>query len=634
MIEVKGTRTATKTNDPAAKYILKDDITKSRMPHAIGIFLTGAAIYLKTMLGKKEPEGFAGEDAPAALPQEDEQPLKKGGSLVPLEFPEREMAFSDDDDTQESAKPEQEAFRFSASNVVSLFAAPETPEPVFGNIDQDYFPDPDAWPEPPAPGPVAGDEGDEDDAPVADDEEDEDESDDDSDLERNRAPGATRPVYLFDVVGCAAILIAFSDLLEHASDPDGDALVVSDVRVSAGTVEVVEGGILYHPADDALGPVQMTYKISDGEFAFEQTAHFEVLPEEIVGTDGADALLGSVCADEILGLAGDDNIDGREGNDIIYGGDGDDHIVGGAGDDTIYGGAGDDIIFGMEGDDTISGGTGNDTVSGGLGDDIIFAGEGDDHATGGEGRDIIFGGDGEDTLLGDAGDDVIDGGSGADMIDGGSGSDVLMDGAGRDVVMAGSGDDVVLAAADADGDSYDGGEDFDVLDYAAATKALEIDLAAGTVRSEGAEEDSFVGFEAVSGGQGDDLFKMDAAVRTVSGGGGNNTFEFCDDDDDDGPGDQSHGFGEFRILDFHPGDKVKKEKYVIFEKSDDDDGDLYSSMNGSDADDIPQLARVRFRHERDEDRDEEKTVVEFDWDRDGEMTVYLDGRHELIVVEL
>jgi len=632
MIEVKGTRTATKTNDPAAKYVLSGDMTKTRTPHVIGLFLTGAALYLKSLLGRREPEEFVDEERPAGVSEEDEQPLAQKGSLIPLEFPEREVGFTKVAQMAEVERSEPAVFRFSAPNVVSLFAPDDTPQPVFGDIDQDYFPDPDAWPEPPTPSPSAGDEG-ADGAPLVEDEDQAEEEEEAGDLERNRGPGVSRPVYLFDVIGCAAVLIAFSDLLAHASDPDGDALSVVDVTVSSGSIELVEGGILYHADANALGPVQVHYQITDGEFEYQQVAHFEVQPEEIVGTHGDDALLGTLCADEILALDGDDNIDGRDGNDIIYGGAGDDHIVGGAGDDTIHGGPGDDMIFGMEGDDIVFGGDGNDTIDGGAGDDVIFADEGDDWASGGAGRDIIFGGAGADQLSGDAGDDVIDGGDGADVLSGGAGADTVRDGAGRDHVMAGAGDDVVVAKDDGDDDIFDGGDDFDVLDYAAANQALEIDLAAGTVSGAQSGTDSFTGFEAVSGGQGDDLFKMDAAVRTVTGGGGDNTFQFCDHDDD--AHDGARGVGEFRILDFHPGDKIKKAKFEIFETFEKDDhGDLFGQMNGADDDDLPQVAKVRFRHERDEDQDEEKTVVEFDWDSEDGMVVYLIGHHDLVVVEL
>ncbi len=52
---------------------------------------------------------------------------------------------------------------------------------------------------------------------------------------------------LNDVFGCAAILITLADLLRNASDPDGDALSVTNVRVSSGTLTPTDGGWMFQP---------------------------------------------------------------------------------------------------------------------------------------------------------------------------------------------------------------------------------------------------------------------------------------------------------------------------------------------------------------------------------------------------
>ncbi|SNS14734.1 Hint domain-containing protein [Antarctobacter heliothermus] len=91
------------------------------------------------------------------------------------------------------------------------------------------------------------------------------------------------------------------------------------------------------------------------------------------------------------------------GNDSVVGSAGAEHIIGNYGDDTILGGGGNDTIFSGFDDDSVSGGTGNDslltssgadTVEGGAGDDIIDVGAGD-----GE-QDVVVLADG-------SGDDVI-----------------------------------------------------------------------------------------------------------------------------------------------------------------------------------------------------------------------------------
>ena len=80
-----------------------------------------------------------------------------------------------------------------------------------------------------------------------------------------------------------------------------------------------------------------------------------------------------------------------------------------------------------------------------------------------------------DVLVGNGLDNVLNGAAGDDTLDGGAGDDTLLDGDGRDIVMAGAGNDTVVAGQgsynadpgsdDGQGDSYDGGAGFDVLDY-------------------------------------------------------------------------------------------------------------------------------------------------------------------------
>lgn len=103
------------------------------------------------------------------------------------------------------------------------------------------------------------------------------------------------------------------------------------------------------------------------------------------------------------GLMSDDNA-----ADILNGGDGNDHL---------YGYGGDDVLSGDNNDDLLFGGEGNDTLNGGSNDDALFGQNGDDILNGGAGADFIYGGAGADTIILDAGNDVIDGGAGIDVID-------------------------------------------------------------------------------------------------------------------------------------------------------------------------------------------------------------------------
>lgn len=199
----------------------------------------------------------------------------------------------------------------------------------------------------------------------------------------------------------------------------------------------------------------------------------------IIGTSGADALLGNVADDLLRGGQGDDRLDGGAGNDALNGGSGNDTYVFGFGSglDTIRE-TGDGIAdLGL---DTIAFGPGvrpedvlrRDTANG---IEFVFAngvdqlnvdqavlngrieravfedgtvwnlvtspvgewvGTGGSDAMWGSFHDDVFsGGDGNDTLAGGLGDDVMRGGAGADFLSAGGGRDLLDGGAGDDSLV-------------------------------------------------------------------------------------------------------------------------------------------------------------------------------------------------------
>lgn len=81
----------------------------------------------------------------------------------------------------------------------------------------------------------------------------------------------------------------------------------------------------------------------------------------------------------------------------------------------------------------------------------------------------LTGGGLADTLIGTNLANVLNGDGGDDVLRGLGGDDVILDGDGADTVEAGDGDDTVVAGrggeAASQGDSYDGGAGYDVLDY-------------------------------------------------------------------------------------------------------------------------------------------------------------------------
>jgi len=413
----------------------------------------------------------------------------------------------------------------------------------------------------------------------------------------NRAPRLDGPVRLNDVFAGQAVLFSLYHLLWGATDPDGDQLAVGDVSADALSLEAVEGGWRVTTEPGMLGPVTLTYSITDGEAVVWQTARFDIVRKTQTLTPGNDLFVGSPFDDDIDALAGDDIIDAMGGNDLVVGGSGHDHIMAGAGDDVLYGGTGNDMMFGGEGDDILYGGhgadrlfgdqgddtlygeDGDDYLDGGEGDDILEGGAGHDFLSGGTGHDVLVGGAGNDRLHGNDGDDVLDAGTGNDRLEGGIGNDVLRGGAGDDVVEAGQGDDVVIGGAGDDTNA--GGEGYDVLDYSESAEDLLIHTGTGQASGDSIGDDEFSGFEEITGGAGDDLFVITGSAHVLSGGRGRDTFVF--EVTDDRPlmsDDLVHD-----ILDFVVGDRVRVRDYDISREVRATERDMFRTVYGDDDDD-------------------------------------------------
>lgn len=204
-----------------------------------------------------------------------------------------------------------------------------------------------------------------------------------------------------------------------------------------------------------------------GSFAAMRLGNGELLfiPIEdenfVFGTDGNDALTGTVGIDDMFR---------PDGDDVLVGAAGDDELFGGAGNDTLDGGTGFNLLLGGPGDDHCQLDDALDVVleEPGQGFDVVFTPAnmivlgavelivlqgGDDISVaagvqeqsivilGNAGNNLLIGGNAGDSLLGNGGTDILVGNAGNDVLAGGASPDGLVGGAGTDVLIGGAGGD-------------------------------------------------------------------------------------------------------------------------------------------------------------------------------------------------
>jgi Ca2+-binding RTX toxin-like protein len=235
------------------------------------------------------------------------------------------------------------------------------------------------------------------------------------------------------------------------------------------------------------------------------------LPEALADTAAYEAKpIRSITLDDVLVDA--NNILGLDR--VVTGWD-DGYVDGTAGNDLIDGSYVEPIALGTDkvdnNDAGLPGATGNDDhIRAGAGNDTVLAGLGNDVAFGGIGDDQLFGGAGNDQLSGEAGNDLLSGGDGADTLFGGAGNDTLVGGAGAD--------------------SLTGGEGLDIVDYAASSAGVVVDLASGAASGGDAAGDTFNSVDGVIGSAFDDTLSGfdgsstlpgDTFTNVLFGGGGN-----------------------------------------------------------------------------------------------------------------
>ena len=139
-----------------------------------------------------------------------------------------------------------------------------------------------------------------------------------------------------------AYVVPVEFLLGGITDPDGDALNVTNLTADHGTVTDNHNGTFTVTPDTTFsGTEHLTYTVDDGYGGtLAATESFVVLPLHQIGTASGDHLDGGDGNDTLEGLGGGDELTGGAGNDSLLGGDGDDTLQGGHGNDRLDGGAG------------------------------------------------------------------------------------------------------------------------------------------------------------------------------------------------------------------------------------------------------------------------------------------------------
>ena len=300
------------------------------------------------------------------------------------------------------------------------------------------------------------------------------------------------------------------------------------------------------------------------------------LPSTIHGGDGADTIWGGVGPDRIRGFGGNDSLRGGDGDDILFGDDDNDTLHGGNGRDTLRGGLGQDaLLFGevvdpepanvsidANGVVLVEGTDGVDNVNAssdgqivvvdvnGLAKSFAFAAVKLIDVRGHGGRDQLImlnlaipsrldGGADGDLLRGGVRGDLIRGGNGDDTMYGGRGEDTLSGGAGNDFYFGESANDTFQTDTPGGRDTFDGGSEFDTLDYSARTNPVSIQTQNGPDGEDG-EGDHANNVEILIGGSGDDLITPSGSLiggYTVIGGAGDDTIRTGSRDDSLSGGD-------------------------------------------------------------------------------------------------
>jgi Ca2+-binding RTX toxin-like protein len=236
-----------------------------------------------------------------------------------------------------------------------------------------------------------------------------------------------------------------------------------------------------------------------------------------------------------------ENIIGGTANDTLTGDTNNNTFIGGLGNDTITGGGGVDFADYSSATAAVVVNLSTSTATGGAGSDKLFSIQGaigsafNDVFTGDSNDNTFSGGNGNDTFFTGVGNDVFDGGLGTDLVNYAALSsavtvnlvtgDVDAGSHGTDTLSAvenvttGSGNDTIVASDEAN--VITAGTGTDTVSYEFSSGAVTANLATGIVTGSGGDTLSAV--ENVIGSAFDDILTGSAGNNTIVGGAGDDT---------------------------------------------------------------------------------------------------------------
>ena len=235
--------------------------------------------------------------------------------------------------------------------------------------------------------------------------------------------------------------------------------------------------------------------------------------ENIIGSNFAnDTIYANSSTNIITAQAGDDEIEAREGADTIYAGSGDDTIIATSASDGV------DHIDGDTGSDTLDysnlGASNNISLNLSVAATDDFDGSGGNdswqvNVTSGD-NDIVKN---VENVIGTSGDDIIIANAAENELQGGAGADTLSGNDGVDVIYG-----------------YNKGQsetvtEYDTVSYSYLTsKAVTLDLQAGTASIDANDNDTLISIENAIGGASNDNITGSSDINSLEGGAGDDTF--------------------------------------------------------------------------------------------------------------